>query len=325
MKALVVNCSVPHYNVGAAKLADWLTEQGYEVTSVGGDPGFYSLGFDLVCLSVIFSWHAPIALDVAQRVKGDCEVWCGGPGMFALVNWWKEQTGLDCTKGLDQRFERQRGSYRMTFASRGCPVGCWFCIVPKLEGLTFTLDWDFQPAPILCDNNLSALPIDFQEHVIRRYQETGTKLGDANSGFEPRVFNEGTYERWRAILHGVWRFALDEQREVEDVRQMMAILKAVPARRKRVYVLTGNEPIAECYDRAMKVIEWGGEPFCQYVKPLNWLGDPSTLRHRHDWTEEIGRDFCRFFNRYLWRSMPLTEYKPRVNEPEPFRDLLAVA
>jgi hypothetical protein len=318
VKSLVVNCSAPHYNLGARKLADWLIAQGDEVSLHDGHPGLFAFGYNYVWLSVIFSWHAPIALDVAQQVRGSSSVFCGGPGMWALTNWWKEQTGLECTRGLDPRFEKQRGDYRMTFASRGCPVGCWFCIVPKLEGREFTLDWEFQPAPILCDNNLSALPPEFQEHIVRRYVETGTKLGDANSGFEPRTFDEDTYHRWRHILKGPWRFALDEMRELEDVRRMMRILKEVSPRMKRVYVLAGNEPVESCYERALRVIDWGGEPFCQYVRPLNWLGDPATLRHRHDWTEQKGADFCRYFNRHLYRYTPIEEYKPRVNEPPPF-------
>jgi len=87
------------------------------------------------------------------------------------------------------------------------------CIVPRLEGLAFTLDRDFQPAPILCDNNLSALPADFQEHILRRYAETGTRLLDANSAFEPRTFDEGVYPRGKRTLRGPWRFAFDEMRE----------------------------------------------------------------------------------------------------------------
>jgi hypothetical protein len=79
--------------------------------------------------------------------------------------------------------------------------------------LAFTLDRDFQPALILCDNNLSALPADFQEHILRCYAETGTRLLDANSGCEPRTFDEGAYPRWRGTLRGPWRFAFDEMRE----------------------------------------------------------------------------------------------------------------
>src|SRR4051812_34009150 len=128
-RALVVNCSAPYYNLGAAKLRDWLTEQGYQVTTASGDPGLFGYGYGLVCLSVVFSWHAPLAREVALRLKADGEVWCGGPAMHALAKWWTRETGLTAVSGLDARFDRQRGRYRMTFASRGCPVNCWFCVV----------------------------------------------------------------------------------------------------------------------------------------------------------------------------------------------------
>jgi hypothetical protein len=319
--ALVVNCSAPHYNLGAAKLADWLATQGYAVTPWAGDPGAFSFGYDLVCLSVIFSWHAPIARDIALRVES--EVWCGGPGMTALVHWWKTETGRDCTPGIDARFDHQRGDYPFTFASRGCPVGCWFCVVPKLEGLAFTLDWDFRPASVLCDNNLSALPDAFQDHILARYAASGVKLLDCNSGFEPRTFTADTYQRWRGKFKGAWRFAYDEQRERPEVEAMMRLLAAESARKKQVYVLVGNESIDACHERAQQVIAWGGEPHCQFVLPLNWLGDPDAIRPRHDWTYQLGRDFCRYYNTRGWRSYPISEYKPRVNEPEPFKRLAA--
>jgi hypothetical protein len=247
-------------------------------------------------------------------MKDKAEIWCGGPGMFALANWWKKETGLECVKGLDERFERQRGSYRMTFASRGCPVNCYFCIVPRIEGTAFTLDYDFRPAPVLCDNNLSALPADFQDHIIQRYQADGVRLVDANSGFEPRTFTEETYHRWNPILRGPWRFALDEMREINDVERMMKILAEVSPKKKQVYVLIGNEPIESCYERAIKVIEWGGEPYCQPIMPLNAL-DRKHLKVNHDWTAQKLGDFTRYFNRHLWRYVSLSEYNNRKGMP----------
>src|SRR5258708_19787262 len=100
MKAIVVNCSLrrsgePFYNLGACKLADWLRAQGDQVVFYHGDPGLWELDADLVCLSVIFSWHAPLAREIALRMKGQAEVWCGGPGMFALANWWRQETDLE--------------------------------------------------------------------------------------------------------------------------------------------------------------------------------------------------------------------------------------
>jgi hypothetical protein len=60
----------------------------------------------------------------------------------------------------------------------------------RIEGVSFSLDCNFRPAPVLCDNNRSALPIDFQEHIIAEYHAAGMRLKDANSGFEPKYFDE---------------------------------------------------------------------------------------------------------------------------------------
>jgi hypothetical protein len=319
LKVAVINCSHPYYNLGSQKLFNWLNEQGHDVTYHKGDPGLWALDAELVCLSVIFSWHAPIAKEIALRMKLTADVWCGGPGMFALANWWRKETGLVMTKGVDPRFESQPGKYLMTFASRGCPVNCSFCIVPKMEGLKQTLYWDFQPAPVLCDNNISALPFDFQRHIIKRYQETGITLRDANSGFEPHSFSEEMFQLWKPVIKGAWRFAYDHTNEGQEVYRMMTILKSVPASRKRVYCLVGNEPFEACLERGKKIIEWGGEPHCQFVLPLNWLGNDADLKPKYGWTIQQGRDFCRYFNRWLWRSVPLEDYKPRKHEVEPFK------
>lgn len=319
MHALVINCSAPHYNLGAAKCASWLRACGVTVTEHDGDPGLFGYGASQVWLSVIFSWHAPLAVEIAWRYTGHSDVYCGGPGMFALGRWWQQQTGLVCHRGLDARFESQRGAYRMTFASRGCPVNCSFCLVPRLEGTTFTLDWDFQPAPILCDNNLSALPVPFQRHILTQYEATGTRLSDANSGFEPRSFDAETYQRWAAVLRGPWRFALDTMSELDDVRRMMQLVCHVPAKRKQVYVLIGNEPFAACYERCTKVLEWGGEPYVQPLLPLNAL-TRRAYKIAYDWSPQRLRDMQRYYNRHLWRALPLHDYHPRQGEPPPFAE-----
>jgi pyruvate-formate lyase-activating enzyme len=284
----------------------------------------WELDVDLVCLSVIFSWNAPLARQIALRMKDRAEVWCGGPGMFALASWWRKETGREIMRGLDERFDKQRGNYAMTFASRGCPVNCSFCIVPRIEGTTFTFDPDFNLAPTLCDNNLSALPVAYQQHIIKRYQDAGMGL-KANSGFEPRTFDEDTYQRWKPVLRGPWRFAFDEllgdrgKHEAEGVERVMHILRDVSPSYKRVYCLVGNEPVAFCYERAQQIIAWGGEPHCQFILPLNWLGDPHTIHLRYDWVSyQQGRDFCRYYNTWGWRKYPIWDYKPRVHEPPPF-------
>lgn len=318
-RVAIINLSRKHYNLGAYKLQNWFADQGDLPIMFDGDPGFdLHLGaFDLVALSAIFSWDVPLGADIAFRMKGHAEIWAGGPGFYGLQNWWFEKTGMTPTLGLDPRFEKQRGVYRMTFASRGCTERCSFCIVWRFEGNTFTLDRDFQPAPILCDNNLSALPVDFQEHIIRRYQDACVPLLDANSGFEPHSFDAATYERWRPVLRGPWRCGLDDTPETAAVENMLQILAPVRRRNKRVYVLIGNEPIAECYARAWRVVELGAEPFCQPETRLYTLTKDPIVKH--DWTARRLTDFARYFNRFYWKRVPLQSYDgDRLERPTTF-------
>jgi hypothetical protein len=197
-----------------------------------------------------------------------------------------------------------------TIASRGCPVGCWFCIVPKMEGKTFTELPGFPVRPVLCDNNLSALSPEFQNHIVSRYKTTGVPLLDANSGFEPRTFDEAVFQRWRGINKGPWRFAYDDAGDGPHVERVMRMLRSVSARRKRVYVLIGNEPFADCMDRIRRVIAWGGEPHAQPYIKLNSLDRRPHVRF--DWTAQRLRDVARYCNRYIWRSASLAEYDASI-------------
>jgi hypothetical protein len=108
-----------------------------------------------------------------------------------------------------------------------------------MEGRNFTLLPDFPVRPVLCDNNLSGLSAEYQDHIISRYVAEGVPLLDANSGFEPRTFDGAVFERWRKINRGPWRFAYDDLQERREVYDVMQMLKGVSPRKKRVYVLIG--------------------------------------------------------------------------------------
>jgi hypothetical protein len=175
-----------------------------------------------------------------------------------------------------------------------------------MEGRAFTLLPDFPVRPILCDNNLSALPADYQKHIVSRYQATGTPLLDANSGFEPKTFTDEVYARWKPINRGPWRFAYDESGERADVARVMGMLRNESPKRKRVYVLIGNEPQTACLERIQEVIAWGGEPHAQPYMKLNAL--ERKPYPRFDWTHQTLTDMARWANRRLWRYMPLADY-----------------
>lgn len=168
---------------------------------------------------------------------------------------------------------------------------------------------DFTPRPILCDNNLSGLPAEYQDYIIERYIKRGVQLKDANSGFEPHTFTEEVYRRWKPLIDaggGPWRFAFDDMKEAKEVRTVFKMLKDEPARRKRVYVLIGNEPFAECMERVYETIAAGCEPHCQ-----PWLDLTATTREpraRFDWTVQKLKDVARWANGFLWRKIRFDEY-----------------
>lgn len=257
-----------------------------------------------VFLSVAFSWKLPAAYQRAvwYREQG-YSVRAGGPGMFApsLRNYLAGVTELG--GNVDALVHHNKDA---TIASRGCPVGCYFCLVPKMEGKDFTLLPDFLPRPILCDNNLSALPVEYQRHIIEKYRKFDMPLMDANSGFEPQTFDKDTYHRWKAINKGPWRFAYDETKEGQDVRRVAMILKDEPAYKKRVYVLIGNEPFEACYRRVMQVIEWGCEPHVQPLIALNALEHKPIVRF--DWTERKLKSLARWANKWIWRTAKFEDY-----------------
>ena len=178
-----------------------------------------------------------------------------------------------------------------------------------MEGREFTILPDFVVRPILCDNNLSALPADYQEHIIRRYQDEGIKLIDANSGFEPRTFTPDVYARWKPLINagrGPWRFAYDDMAERADVLRVMQMLSGEPQSRKRVYVLIGNEPFAECMQRIQEVIDAGCEPYSQPLMKLSASEREPWIKH--DWTPRKLQDVARWVNGYVWRKAPFSEY-----------------
>lgn len=271
---------------GAAGLAEWV------------DDG-------VVCMSVAFTWRLGDAFSRAVMARGmGRHVRIGGPAVFTLK---RGDPLYDVAEiGGDYQDAIVKHHPLATIASRGCPVGCWFCIVPKMEGRKFTLIPEFPVRPILCDNNLSALPAQYQDHVVQRYKETGIPLLDANSGFEPKTFTDDVYARWKPINRGPWRFAYDESGERADVERVMRMLRAEPPKRKRVYVLIGNEPQAACIERIREVIAWGGEPHVQPYMKLNAL--ERKPYPRFDWTHQRLLDVARWANRRIWRYADIEGY-----------------
>ena len=266
-------------------------------------------------ISVAFTWRLPEARKIAEYYKAlGCHVRAGGPGVFTQRKYLADiaEVGGSIPDAI------ARHNPQATRASYGCPVGCWFCIVPKMDGKEFTLLPDFPVRPVLADDNLSALPSEYQDHIVSRYIAAGVPLLDANSGFEPATFDDEVFNRWKPILKGPWRFGFDETTEGAAVERAFRVLRDVSPRRKQVYTMIGHEPFEVCMDRIHRVIAAGGEPYAQPFIKLNSLTKEPAIRH--DWTPLKLRQVQRWVNRHLWRKTPFAEYDASVktNALKPF-------
>jgi len=269
-----------------------------------GDTAFFSVAFTWLLDSVY-----PRA--VYYRSLG-MKVCVGGPATFLK----RPTKGLEKIAEIGGHYPDAVAKHNplATMASRGCSEVCSHCIVPKMEG-GFSFYPKFPVRPILCDNNLSGLPPAYQNFIIRRYRETNTPLIDANSGFEPRTFTPEVYERWKPLINeggGPWRFGYDDMADREFVLPVMRMLANEPARRKRVYVLIGNEPYAECMQRIQEVLDHGCEPHVQPYISLTQTKRTRTgrpiPRANYDWNEVLLIDVARWANACHCR-FPFSKYK----------------
>jgi hypothetical protein len=275
-------------------------------------------GGDRAFISIAFTFKLPEARKFAIYYSTlGLKVSVGGPAMSHVKaqKYMEDVAWVPRGKGNPGKLDGalQHHNPAATIASRGCDQDCSFCIVPFMEG-AFTELPDFRPLPVLCDNNLSGLPADYQDYIVRRYQEEGVPLLDANSGFEPRSFSAAVFDRWKVINKGVWRLAYDDLKERDYVRECMAILRSagVSPRNVQIYTLLGNEPYDACMQRIHEVIEWGGEPFCQpLMKLFSLTRDPHV---KHDWTAKKLRGVARWANNHMWRKEAprFEDYNPRI-------------
>lgn len=317
---MLINCSYPNYNLAIEKMKVYYGAKAKEVRSVSECILFNTVvdHFDGVCLSVIFSWDVTIAIrEAKEALKYNKQVMIGGGGSFYLRHLIKSETGIDAVYRPVDELENVDGNFKMVYFVRGCDVGCWFCTVPKIEGLKYVLNKKSNPSKVLMDNNLSLEPINYQEHTVEKYLSAGISSVDCNSGFEPKGINDYVVKLWSNLPLRWWRLGFDVIDEENQVLEAIRVIKSVSKKTIRVYTMIGHEPMEQCRYRCEKVISMGCEPVPQsYIKLNSIEKKPEIL---HDWTEEKLRWFQRFFYRpELWRKMKLTDYVPKVDGVRPF-------
>jgi hypothetical protein len=197
----------------------------------------------------------------------------GGPALF-LVKMQHELADV-AEIGTDYPDAVARHNPLATFASRGCPVGCWFCIVPAMEGREFTLLPDFPVRPVLCDNNLSALPAGLSGPHHPALPGGRRAAARREQGFEPITFTPDVYARWKPLVNAGRRaVALRLRRDEGSARRCArgdAMLAGRAAEAEAGLRADRQRALRRVHGADQEVIDHGCEPHVQPYMKLNAL------------------------------------------------------
>lgn len=224
---------------------------------------------DEVHVSVTWTWDIPKAERLARAWQAvTSKVFIGGPAMG------------------DPGGEFEPGKYvrkGYLFTSRGCPNACWFCVVPKREGIIRELEikegWNIMDSNLLaCSDRHIGAVFDMLERQTEQARLTG--------GLEAKRIKPWIAERIARLKPKTAFFAYDTADDWEPLVSAAAMLREVgalpsPKRRYRCYVLMGWErDTMEAAEKRLKAVAGLG------IMPMAMLFDKGAHR-KHDAREWI--------------------------------------
>lgn len=229
MRVGLVNVDSKIPNLALMKLSAWRKKQGDEVKLY--DPETDRP--DLIYASKVFNFTKDYLY-----YPGDCEIKGGGTG-YDIATALPEEV-----ESMYPDYELFNCEYAMGFTTRGCIRKCPFCLVPKKEGKIKVVGdiydfWHGQENLMLLDNNLTAIPEQFEKICL---QLTKEKIKVAFSqGLDIRLIDEdkakllSKVKRWKRI-----HFAFDSLGVEGSVRRGIKLLtKYIHPDNLTFYVLVG--------------------------------------------------------------------------------------
>ena len=259
---------------------------------------------DTAYISVVFTWHLPKAYSLCTwyRQQG-YQVKAGGVAVKLLPDYLADvaMTGEDA-------HALPLHNPDATFTSRGCIRNCGFCAVPKIEGgLVELTDWE--PRPIVCDNNLLACSKAHFDRVIDRLKPL--QGIDFNQGLDARLLQQHHIDRFKELDLSVLRFAWDNTSSERRVLPAIhSILDAgFPKQKVRCYVLFNcGDTLEDALYRCNTLKQMGVLPNVQRYQPLYTLQKNSYVDP--NWNKDLLSDFGRYWSKQIWlRPIPFEDYR----------------
>ena len=224
--------------------------------SIVGDPvPNFRKDFDLIKISVTFTWDKEKAYRLAERWEKFGKVEIGGPAF--------DDPGGDFTPGLFLK-----PGYAIT--SRGCPNNCWFCLASKREGnireLPIKDGWD------VLDNNLLACSDSHVKSVFEMLLRQKERV-KFTGGLDVSLLKDWHVDYLsRMRLESVY-FAYDSPGDLEILVETGRKLRGVLLPRViRCYVLIGypGDTINKAEVRLNEALEAGFIPMAMLYRGGVW-------------------------------------------------------
>jgi hypothetical protein len=188
---------------------------------------------DTAYLSIPFTWELQNAYQRAAMLNAEgYSVRAGGPAVSLMPDFLVDVAQIGGNVNALPHHNPDA-----CFTSRGCIRQCSFCAVWRIEGNIQELN-DWEPKPIVCDNNLLACSINHFDKVIDRLKPI--KNIDFNQGLDARLLTQYHADRLSELDCTV-RLAWDH---IDTGNAFMAAYEklrkaSIPKNRIRVYVLIG--------------------------------------------------------------------------------------
>jgi len=198
---------------------------------------------DKVYVSCVFDWNKRLA----QEWEGKAEI--GG-------------SGYSLTTILPPEIDRIKPRINLGFTTRGCIRKCYFCIVPKKEGMVHAVGdiydiWDGKSKElVIMDNNILALPEHFKL-IASQLRKEKLKV-DFNQGLDHRLLTEDLAHELLTLKHiHEIRFAFDDLSYKPSVLKALGILKKGGMRDwgSRWYIYIGEKDTFESVYERMKLLQ----------------------------------------------------------------------
>ena len=303
-KILLVDVDSKIPNIALMKISTYYKEQGYKVELKRLGYSYYpkernqalidGSDYDTVFISIIFK----INKNVCRIINCD-NVKIGGVG-YSLTEELDEQI-----KGSEKDYSLypdNKCSYG--FITRGCIRNCYFCVVPKKEGMIHKSnevdDIVKHKKVIFLDNNILA----YSKHleILKELRDKKIRC-QFNQGLDIRLLNEDNTKLLSELNYlGEYIFAFDNIKDEELINSKLSLFKKYVPKDWKVKMFLYCNPNMDIESDVVYRVKW-----CKENKVL-----PYFMRDETCWLDknrEFYIDLCAYCNQVsIFKKMSFEEF-----------------